>query len=182
MAIQSRPITVEEFERIAALPENADRRLEYIAGEIIELVSSNYASIIASRVNTALGIQVEGNDLGYLTIADGGYWVAGNRFMPDVAFISKARQPEPCRETWNPLAPDLAVEVVSPTDELKNVLDKVTTYLAAGTTVWVFFPDQKEVSVYENGQPPKKFGANDTLDGGKILPGFKLPLKNIYKE
>lgn len=107
--------------------------------------------------------------------------VAGERFIPDVAFISKARQLQPSHEVYNSQAPDLAIEVVSPNDVLKDVLEKVANYLAARTVVWVAFPDDKQIKVFEPGVPVKTLGLEDTLDGGKVLPGFKLPLKYIFR-
>ena len=100
--------------------------------------------------------------------------------MPDVGFISRASQPKRPRDTWVPQAPDLAVEVVSPTDGAKQIADKVVNYVHAGTLVWYFYPDEQEVKVYEPGQPVKTLTINDTLDGGRILPSFNLALKDIF--
>ena len=100
--------------------------------------------------------------------------------MPDVGFISKARQPKSSHDTWNPQAPDLAVEVVSPSDRASKIADKVANYLLAGTLLWYFYPDEQQVKVYEPGQPAKTLDINGLLDGGKVLPGFKLALKDIF--
>src|SRR5579859_1699904 len=142
MAIQTHVrVSVEEFEKIAALPENKDRRLEYIGGEIVEVVSNSLSSRIAARILIRVGSYVEAHDLGYVTDAQGGYRVSGEDYMPDVGFISKAEHPTGPRETWVPYAPDLAVEVVSPSDRKSEIADKVANYLVAGTCVWYFYPD-----------------------------------------
>src|SRR3954466_10074227 len=96
MVTQTR-ISVDEFDRIAALPENADKRLEFIGGEIIELVSDTYASELGIAMATEIRAYVKRNNLGRVTGADGGYIVYGERYIPDVGFISLARQPERVR-------------------------------------------------------------------------------------
>jgi Uma2 family endonuclease len=182
MVVQSRPTTVEEFERIAALPENADKRFEFIAGEIIEVVSNNYASMIAYAIGAEIRVYTKNNSLGWVTGADGGYWVSGERYMPDVGFISKVRQPQPSHDTWNPNAPDLAVEVVSPTDLKKHITDKVGNYIAAGTVVWLIYPEDKEARIFVPGKPVQIIKLDGILDGGSIFPGFKLSMKDIFKD
>ncbi len=182
MAVQEKQYTVEEFEQIALRPENRERRLEYIGGAIIEVVSNNYASKIAAAVLIAIGMWVKDKHLGDVTGADGGYIVSGERYIPDVAFISRQRQPEPCRETWNPLAPDLAVEVLSPTDDEKDIAVKIANYLAAGTLVWLVRIPEKRVSVFVPGQPVQHFGVEDTLTGGAVLPDFRLAVREMFTD
>jgi Uma2 family endonuclease len=181
MAVQTHiRMTVDEFEKMAALPENADRHLEYIAGEVVEMVSNSEASEIAMRIAIRVGSHVEAHQLGRVTGADGGYKVSGEDYIPDVAFIANARQPKRLNVAWNPLAPDLAVEVVSPTDRPSVIADKAVNYPLAGTLLWYVFPDDKQVKVYEPSQPAKTLSIGDVLDGGKVLPGFKLAVKDIF--
>ena len=139
MAIASRIVPVEEFDRFVLLPENAERMFEYIGGEIVEAVSSNYSSEIGARFLIVIGMFVLSNDLGRVTGADGGYQVSGERYIPDVAFVSKAKQPNP---------PDLAAEVLSPTNDADDMQIKVVNYLRVGTVVWVVDPINKRVEVY----------------------------------
>lgn len=173
---------VEEFERIAVLPENADRRLEYVGGEVVEVVSNNYASMIAARIAAQLVLYVDKHRLGFVTGADGGYQVGTDRFIPDAAFISRTKQPEPPRYTWNPQALDLAVEVLSPTDEPDIVRLKIASYLSAGTVVWLVNPDKQQIEVYTPGQAAQRVGAGGTVTGGEILPGFGLAVTDIFAE
>jgi len=182
MAVQPQLVTVEEFDRIATLPENADKRLEFIGGEVVELVSNNYSSEIAATILREIGNYVKAHKLGRVTGADGGYKVSGDRYIPDVAFISKAKQPESSREAYNSNPPDLAVEVISPGNSIKEISDKVANYLAAGTLLWVIYPDEQQAKVYEAGQPVKTINIDGVLEGGTVLPGFKLPLKDIFAE
>ena len=179
MAVQT-TVSVEEFERIAALPENAHKRLEFIGGEIVEVVSNSDASEIAVRISARINLYVETHALGRVTGADGGYKVSGEDYIPDVGFISKARQPQRPHTAWNPLAPDLAVEVLSPTDRVQDIADKVANYLLAGTLLWYVYPALQQVKVYMPGQPVKTFGLKDVLDGSPALPGFKLAVKDIF--
>jgi Uma2 family endonuclease len=181
MAVQTKRATVEEFDQFVQLPENADRLFEYVGGEIIEVVSNNYSSEIAARILIEIGIFVKNKNMGRVTGADGGYMVSGERYIPDVAFISREKQPEPSHEAYNPTPPDLAVEVLSPSNDLSDIRIKLVNYLNAGTVVWIVDPDKKQVEVYASGQA-KKLGLNDTLDGGAVLPGFTLPVKEIFPD
>ncbi len=183
MTVGTQPITAEEFERLALLPENADRRLELIGGDIVEVVSNNYSSIVASRISFFIQLYLMQHGVaGYVTGADGGYCVGDERYIPDVAFVSKSRQPAPSRDAYNAIAPDLAVEVLSPSDQQDVLRLKIVNYLAAGTTVWVVNPDNQTVEVYTPGQRAYRLGSADTLTGGDLLPGFALPVKDIFPQ
>lgn len=178
--VQTQYATLEDYLRFIFLPENVDRLFEYIEGEIVEVVTNNYCSLVAMRIAGRILTYVESHGLGYVTGADGGYQVGSHRYLPDVGFISIQRQPEPSHETFNPNSPDLAVEVLSPTDKPKKVRTKIFNYTAAGTVVWVVDPEEKEVEVYIPGQPSKTLQLDDTLDGGDVLPGFMLSVKEIF--
>ncbi len=107
--------------------------------------------------------------------------VSGERYAPDAAYISKARQPELARTGYNPTPPELVVEVVSDESngqELNSLRWKITNYLAAGTIVWAVFPVSQRVEVHAPGQPVARLGIDDTLDGGDVLPGFTLALRD----
>jgi Uma2 family endonuclease len=183
MAVPERiRVTLEEFDDYINRPENVDRLFEYIGGEIVEVVANNYSSEVAARLLIKIGGHVLSNNLGRVTGADGGYIVSGEKYIPDVAFISFAKQPEPSHEAYNPNAPDLAVEVLSPSNSEEQMLVKVANYLAAGTVVWRVKPVEKEVIVLAPGKPAKTLTINDTLDGGDVLPGFKLAVRDIFPE
>jgi Uma2 family endonuclease len=175
-------VTIEEFDEFINRPENADRLFEYIAGEIVEVVSNNYSSEVAAMLLINIGGHVLANKLGRVTGADGGYIVSGEKYIPDVAFISLARQPEPSHEAYNPNAPDLAIEVLSPTNKDEDMSVKIANYLAAGTVVWRVKPIEKKIEVFAPQTPTKYLGINDILDGGAVLPGFRLPVKDIFPE
>lgn len=178
--IDKKLVTAAEFDEFVTLPENDDRLFELIGGEIIEVPSNPYSSKIAARIILFIGMYLLKNDIGHLTGEAGGYMVSGERYAPDVAFISKVRQPKLAEEGYNPKAPDLAVEVVSPNDSERKLTIKVGNYLAAGTLLWVVYPQDKEVHVYAPGLPVKKIGIDGILDGGDKLPGFTLAVRDIF--
>lgn len=176
-------LTTETFVAWAELPENADKRLEYIHGTMFEVTSNQKSSACAMRIAIPLGVFVLANDLGDITGADGGYTVEGEYIVPDVAFISRQRQSVPPDDTYNPLAPDFVVEVISPSD-IKNpqrIRDKMDLYQRAKLPLaWFVYPTRQEVVVYENGQFSRTVGIEDVLDGGIVLPGFSLAVKAIF--
>ncbi len=174
--------TLADFDAFIRLPENSDRVFEFIGGEIVEVPSNPLASKIAGLILTALNIYLRENDIGHVTGADGGYMVGGERYVPDVAFISYARQPELPASGYNPTPPDLAVEVVSDPasgEEQQRLRFKVSHYTAAGTLVWVVNPAQQTVEVHAPGQPAQLVGRDGALTAA-CLPGFALPLAAIF--
>jgi Uma2 family endonuclease len=182
MDVQHKLVTLAEFEAFIQLPENADRIFELIDGEIVEKMPSNpLSSHLATQIIIPIGNYLATNDIGYLTTEAGGYKVFGNTYVPDVGFILKSRLPDLPYEGFAPMPPDLAVEVVSPSDSEKELMHKVADYLAAGVLVWVLYPKEKEVKVFAPGQPVQTLDINGVLDGGKVLPGFTLPVKNIFR-
>ena len=103
---------------------------------------------------------------------------------PDVSFVSSSRWPLdrgiPRTSAWD-VVPDLAVEVVSPTNTAEAVLAKLEEYFRAGTRlVWVVFPDQEKVYVYESPTTVRILQAGDDLDGGAVLPGFRYSLAELF--
>jgi Uma2 family endonuclease len=185
MVIEARHFTAEDFDQFAELPENDDKLLEFIGGEIVEVPSNAYASSISSRISYFFTAHIIQNNIpGHVTGEAGGFMVSGERYAPDVAFISALKQPELAKRGYNPVPPDLAVEVDFPStgESRDNLRIKIANYLAAGTVVWVFVIEPKQVEVYVPGQPVKILGVSDTLDGGDVLPGFKLAVKEIFPE
>jgi Uma2 family endonuclease len=183
MAVQTVKYTIDKFEPLALRPENAGKRLELIEGEIVEVVSNSYSSLVAANIIFFIQLYLrQGGMRGYVTGADGGYRVGDEAYIPDVGFISHARQPAPSHDTYNPHAPDLVVEVLSPTDKPDDVRIKVIHYLAAGTTVWLVVPESKHVEVYTPAPVVKRIGLNGVIDGGDVLPGFSLAVKDIFPD
>ncbi len=182
MVLREKLYTADEFFEFASLPENDEKRLELDDGEIVEMAeSSPVNTVTAVRISTFLNIFIMPRNLGYVTGADGGFKLAEKRVrQPDVGFISKERMPKLPKRFG--VAPDLAVELVSPDED---IFKKAREYLHAGTRlVWAVYTDEQVVHVMrldEDGSlRSTPFDINATLDGGYVLPGFALPVKDIF--
>jgi Uma2 family endonuclease len=104
---------------------------------------------------------------------------------PDVAFVSHSRWPAnrraPRVSVWD-LVPDLAIEVVSPSNSASDVHRKIHEYFDAGVSkVWVVYPEQKNIYIYASPTKIQVLQLGDELDGGDLLPGFKLPLSALFE-
>jgi Uma2 family endonuclease len=103
---------------------------------------------------------------------------------PDVIFVSYERWPRNARRpdtnAWD-ILPELCVEVVSPNDRAEEIETKVNEYLRAGVSlVWVIYPENARVYVYESASSVARLSRADTLRGGTVLPGFELPLADLF--
>jgi Uma2 family endonuclease len=174
-------ITVEDFDIYALQPENSHRRLEFIGQEVVELVSNRRSSKAGVYLAAAIVVFVQEHHLGEVTGADGGYEIGTERYMPDVAFTSTVRAVGDDDAAYYPFAPDLAVEVLSPNDNLRQFRIKLSNYLAAGTTVWVLDPDTQTAEVHAPNQPVQLISKDGFLTGGTILPGFSIALTTIFR-
>jgi Uma2 family endonuclease len=105
---------------------------------------------------------------------------------PDVAFVSHSKWPfnrrVPKVPVWD-MVPDLAIEVVSPTNSADDVQTKVQEYFEAGMSgVWVVYPKQKQVYTYASPAQIQVVQLGEELDGGKLFPGFRLPLTALFED
>lgn len=183
VAAQEIPVRIDlaAYRQAADDAARAGRILELIDGELVEKMPSFVPSSIAMTIGAYLRIHVKERGLGYVTGADGGYVMGdGSVFIPDVGYITRERLPEePTREA--PVPPDLAVEVKSPTDSVRELRRKAEKYLAAGTRlVWLVFPDEKRVEIYDGDSDVVTLGESDALTGGALLPDFTLPISAIF--
>ncbi|MFN8593523.1 MAG: Uma2 family endonuclease [Thermomicrobiales bacterium] len=173
-------ITLEELER---LPE--DECGEVIRGEMLPVspVGMDHGDIVGNLLiplKTAVRAQrtgFVGIEVGFVLRRDPLVVLA-----PDIAFIRSDRLPPPeRRQSFFHGPPDLAVEVVSPSQSAPEAHDKVLLYLDAGTPlVWVVHPQQRTVTVYTPDRTARILGETDTLDGGEVLPGFTLALSEVF--
>lgn len=186
MAIPNKiKMTASAFDDWVQLPENADKRLEFVAGEIIDVPSNPYVSKIASIISGFIFMYLLKNDIGHVTGEAGGYMVAGERYAPDVAFISYEKQAELAKEGYNPNPPDLAVEVVSSENnstEEWTLNIKIGNYLAVGTMVWIVRPEKQSIEVYQPATPTKVYRAKDSIKLDNVLPDFELKLSDVFKD
>ena len=180
-------VSADEFMRIALDPANADRRLQRIDGEIVEVVSNNKASESAVNIVISLGGFVKPRKLGRVTGSDGGYTIGGEQYIPDCAFVSYQRQPKSTTEAYPEIAPDLVVEVLSPgnlssSDERAKLARKVANYLAAGCELWLIDPEAEKLERYLPNQSVMTYRNGDTVEGVGVLAGFRLEISSIWPE
>lgn len=175
MVLQRQIVTVEQFDEFLALPENADKDFELIAGEIVEVPSNTRSSEVSITIATYFKMYLIQNNIeAYITGEAGLYQIGNERYAPDVAF-----KRTPTSGFIDPNPPELVIEVVSPSDDLRLLSVKISNYLAAGITVWVVYPEDKQVVVHIPGKGAKILTVDDMLmfDG---LPGFTLPISSIF--
>jgi Uma2 family endonuclease len=148
--------------------------------------TSGEHGVAAFNIAGELRAFIKARDLGVGVGAETGFILSRNPDTvraPDCAFIRKDRIPKegPPKKFW-PGAPDLAVEVLSPSDSASEVLDKIDEWLTAGTRlVWVVDPAKKTVTIHAPNRHPRKLQLADTLDGEDVLPGLQLPIAEIFR-
>lgn len=187
MLIQDRVFTSEAFREFENRPENQLRRFELIEGLLFEIPSpSPLHGLIISQIVYLLMQYLAVNNIGYALADNNDFELAPRVILkPDVAYISKARLPKIPKHFR--LAPDLAVEVVSPSNTPSEILDKVTLFLRYGSMiVWIVYPEDKIVCVYrletDGSLNLRKLNADDRLEGGEVLPGFSVLVQDIFPD
>ena len=168
-------MTLEEF------LESDLEGCEYVNGELIPKMptSLNHGKINTSLI-LSLGSHVRENQLGDIYSSDTGFRIGERMLIPDIAFVATARIPDDMDKA-SPIPPDLAVEVVSPTDVLNRIVEKAFAYLEAGTQlVWVVEPKSKTVMVYRSETDIKLLTRNDTLTGEDVVEGFSCPVAELF--
>ena len=171
-------MTIEEFEQITE-----DGRFDLIDGALHVVPASFEHGEPASNINGEIRAFAKPRKLGKAVIAEATFVLGpGNALCPDVAFVRTERLPPKGTKGFYQGAPDLAVEVVSPSETRPMVARKVERYLQAGTRmVWCVYQDSESVVVHRPGMEPVTLGPDDVLDGGDLLPGFALPMHEIFE-
>lgn len=177
-------ITAEELERML----DDGYRYDLIGGVLVKMCPANFEhGWLAAQIAWLLTAFVRPRRLGIVVGAETGFLLARDPdhvLGPDVAFVRRDRLP-PRRERrhYLPLAPDLAVEIVSPSDRTKTVMDKVMEYLDYGVrVVWVVYPVRQTVMVWNGDRTGRLLGETDELDGGEVLPGFRVRVGDLFQE
>lgn len=176
-------MTIDDLD---ALPDDG-RKYELQAGVLVsEPLPGMRHGRVACRVAEILGAHVRQHRLGVVITNDSGFILSRSPDTvrgPDVSFISRERfEAVGDLVTAFPGAPDLAVEVLSPSNTQAGIHAKVADYLAAGTRcVWVVDTEAETVAVYRSLLSPVTLAAKDILDGEDVVPGFQTTVAQLFE-
>ncbi|NJR58656.1 MAG: Uma2 family endonuclease [Cyanobacteria bacterium CRU_2_1] len=173
-------------EAFMALPKDGGP-YELIDGEVITISNSGMEhGNIATTLSFYLNSQIIPNKLGVLCDSSTAFSLkSGNKRSPDISFIAKDRLKGLKRlpKGYFQGAPDLAVEIISPSNTFESIHTKLVEYFANDCRLaWVVNPDEQWVMVYRQPQPDRLVKAAETLEGEEIIPGFTLPLAELFAE
>jgi len=183
MSTQVQLMTADE---LLALPRG-EFRYELVNGELKKMspAGHNHGKVII-QLTVPIAQHVRESNLGAIYAAETGFQISWNPdtvLAPDIAFVRRQRV-EQVTETsgYFPGPPDLAVEVLSPSDRVGEVEEKVAKWLLAGTEqVWVVSPKSRTVLVHRSATDIVVLTEKDTLEGGEVLRGFRLPIAEIFE-
>ena len=159
---------------------------ELVDGEPIELSpAAGRSGWISGNIYRLLASHVWRSQMGWAFPPETGFVLFEDRQTvrsPDAAVVLRNRLAE-LPDSFVPMAPDLAAEVLSPSDRMADALAKVAMNLQAGTAlVWLVNPATRTVVVFRSEMDPVTLGASDILDGGDILPGFSVSVSEIFAD
>ncbi|HEV7842724.1 MAG TPA: Uma2 family endonuclease [Pyrinomonadaceae bacterium] len=182
-ALQNKVWTDEE---LLSLPDDS-KKCEIIKGELVVSPAGIEHEEIGVRLILALGTHVRKHKLGIVCGSSAGYWMNDRTsfLSPDVSFIAKERLQGAKRapKKFFDGAPDLVVEVLSPSDTIDKLHEKIVEYFDNGAKlIWVLNPEEQIVLVYHTPQPDKLLRTNDALDGEDVVPEFSLPVSELFAE
>lgn len=175
-------LSVQDF---IDLPEEDGYRLELSRGRLVrEPGPGPLHSQVTGRLFVTLWTFVERKGLG-LVFVESAFTLANDEAIvrvSDVAFVSSERIPEEgvTHRFWE-LAPDLVVEVVSPSNRVSEMQQKTMEYLRAGTRLlWIVDPSERTVTVYRSRSDIRILEADDVLAGEDVLPGLRIPVAELF--
>jgi len=184
MPIEHAPMTANELLAYDA----CGQRTELIRGQLVvrEPAGGAHAGVLF-ELSVAIGVylRIPHAAAGRVLVGDPGVWLAHDPDTvraPDLAFVSHERlSGGVIPEGFLTVVPDLAVEIRSPTDRTGALLQKVGQWLEAGATaVWVIDPPRRSAQCYERDGTIILLGEHDTIDGGAVLPGLRIPLATLW--
>jgi Uma2 family endonuclease len=179
------PGTATEADVLAS--RDGEKRLcELVHGVLVEKAMGFYEALLAGWLIRLLGRFLDQHDLGFVLPGDATLRLKPGRVrLPDVSFVSWDQFPDRKlpRQRVPPLAPDLAVEVISEGNTATEMKNKLQEYFTAGVRlVWYVYPETRTVQVYTSLADVRLLGEDDTLDGGSVLPGFRLSVREWFEE
>jgi Uma2 family endonuclease len=180
-----RLVTAEEYLLLAA---ETDRPTELIRGRMIIMTPPYpWHGFVCSKVDRIVGGFIETNDLGYSVCNDGGVITERDPDTvrgADFAFYSYQRIPKGTfpKKGYTNASPDLAIEVRSPGDTWKEILEKVAEYLKVGVrVVCVLEPERLTATIFEPNQPDVTLEADQELNFPRVLPGFAVQVRRFFE-
>ena len=172
-----RKMTEEEFLR---LPDDG-RKWELVDGEAMEVPAGHEHDVLVINIGAMLKPFARGR--GFVAGSQAGFrMTTGNIRSPDVSFTRKERLPggKPAK-SFEGMAPDLAIEIISPSELPDEMARKVAEYFGAGAAqVWHLFPDSKRVTIYYSPFDTADYEREETLDAGDLLPGFSCRAEELF--
>jgi Uma2 family endonuclease len=158
------------------------RKYELVDGAIRVSPAGGRHGLVSLRLAARLLSFVEQERLGYVFDSSTGFRLpGGNVRCPDASFVRRGRfEGERIPKGFSPVPPDLAVEIVSPEDSSRQLLDKVGEYLDAGVRlVWVIDPERGVATVYQSLADVRTLSDDGELDGEDVIPGFRCRLRDV---
>ena len=171
---------------LLAMPDDGFHRYELVKGELITMPpAGGEHGAIGSRADRRIGTFVEQNDLGEVFNSDTGFIISTDPDTiraPDVSFLRKESIPaDGIPKGFIPGAPDLAIEVISPTDSYTEVAEKVAQLLEAGTQLVVLIdPRTRTIALHHHDGAIDRLTEDDTVTFGDVLPGFECPITELF--
>ncbi len=167
---------------VPSFPDNG-RKYEWINGKAQEVPTGFQHDVIAAQVGYFLSLHARLH--GAVTSSQAGFWMAnGNLRCPDVGFTRWERLPEADEVPTGfvDFAPDLCVEVISPSETRADMQGKVEEYFASGAQqVWQLFPGEQRVRAFRSPELWRDFGPDDLLEtGDDLLPGFRVVVSELF--
>jgi Uma2 family endonuclease len=159
---------------------------ELVDGELLEREMGQEADSIAFCIGRVVGNHVASHDLGICNGAQGSYQIFPDDpdkvRIPDFSFTRKERLPIGGRAKGHArVAPDLAVEVVSPNDKSRELASKIRDFQAAGVPlIWIVYPETRTVEIHRLNGPTSVLKAGDLLEGEDVLPGFVVEVSALF--
>ena len=181
MTTKQKLITADE---LLLMPRDGSR-YELIRGVLVEKMPPGYShGVVVSRIDYALAHYAESHDYGATGSGEPGYRLDRDPDTvraPDISWIAPDRVPVGLRG-YPEFAPDLAVEVKSPSNSNPEIAAKAAMWLSYGSReVWVADPESTSITVHRPGAIPETLGEDETLDGGDLLPGFTTPVWRLFR-
>lgn len=183
MVLTEQLVTADDVWEMA---QDNDKHFELIEGIIFHMAPTGFLhGATTSNLTVFLGIHINKHKLGTMTAAETGYRLGDNTVIaPDIAFIRADRVPKDPVEGYLSLAPDLAVEVMSPSNNASEMSRKIDLLMQHGTQViWIVHPTTKTIDVYsadDNSVKVSFLKQDDILSGGTVLPEFTLKLTDLF--